>query len=207
LAEAEDLPFRFLEQPNPFQEVIMTTARWYVAFLVAGALIVGCDDKKPDQPKVNPTPPAPTATTPKVDVPKVDTTKVGDAAKTATDTAKTATDTAKTEIGKVADPSKLTIDPTKVTTPTTPTTPDVNKTTETVKTTTTDAAANTQAADWMTKLGDAIKANKLDEAKTYLDKLDGIKGSLSPEWKSKLDALKTSYEAAKLKGGVPNLTK
>src|SRR5205085_2185928 len=107
------------------------------------------------------------------------TTKVGDAAKTATDTAKT-------DIAKIADPSKLTLDPAKVapSTPATPATPDVSKTTETVKTTTTDAAAaaNAQATDWSAKLADAIKANKLDEAKTYLDKLDGIKGSLSPEW-------------------------
>ena len=44
------------------------------------------------------------------------------------------------------------------------------------KTATDTAKAN--ASEWMTKLQDAIKDKKLDDAKTYLDKLEAIKSSL-----------------------------
>lgn len=185
----------------------MTASRWHVAFLLAGALIVGCDDKKGDQPKPNPTPAAGPTTAPST--PKTDSTKVGDAAGSTIDAAKI-------DLGKAADPSKLTLDPAKIVAPAipgaTPKTSDGSTaaaTTDAAKAAAakTDAATTAQASEWIAKLGDAIKANKLDEAKTYLDKLDAIKGSLSPEWKAKLDSLKTAYEAARLKNGVPNLTK
>jgi hypothetical protein len=80
---------------------------------------------------------------------------------------------------------------------------------DSAKTATTDAAAavQTQASDWMAKLEDAIKSNKLDEGQTYVDKLDSVKASLPAEWQTKLDSLKATFNAAKAKAAIPGLNK
>lgn len=79
--------------------------------------------------------------------------------------------------------------------------------------TATDAAktaadeAKKNASGWMTKLEAAIKDNKLDDAKTYLDKLNAIKAQLPADLQSKLDAATKAFDAAKAKAAVPGLPK
>jgi len=68
------------------------------------------------------------------------------------------------------------------------------------------ATAKASATDWMTKLEDAIKAKKLDDAKTYLDKLEAIKASLPADLQSKLTSLKTTYDTAKAAPAIPGGT-
>ena len=132
----------------------MIAARISLSFILAAAFLTGCDDKKPDAPKVE---------KPAVDAAKT----AADAAKSAADAAKTSTDTAAKTAADAA------------------------------------ATAKTQATDWMSKLEDAIKAKKLDEAKTYLDKLDTIKASLPDDLKTRLATLKTSFDAAKALPSLP----
>lgn len=151
----------------------MFAARISLSFVLAAALLAGCDDKKTD----NPTPKTDNAT-PKVD----DVKKAADAAKAKAD-----------EAAKTAAEAKA-------------------KAEEASKTATDTAKAN--ASEWMTKLQDAIKDKKMDDAKTYLDKLEGIKSSLSADMQTKLTSLKTAYDAAKggaaIPGGtpaIPGLTK
>jgi hypothetical protein len=84
---------------------------------------------------------------------------------------------------------------------------------DTAKSTATDAAetVKTQATDWYAKAEDAVKNNKLDDAKTYLDKLESFKSKLSTEWQTKIDALQSAYTAARAKvtakPATPNLNK
>lgn len=79
--------------------------------------------------------------------------------------------------------------------------------------TATDAAktaadeAKKNASDWMSKLEAAIKDKKLDDAKTYVDKLQAIRDQLPAELKSKFDSLKAAFDAAKAQGAVPGLPK
>jgi hypothetical protein len=138
----------------------MTAKRFFLPFVLAGALlaVAGCDDKKPDQPKVDATPKAPTAGDMKAGMDKAAASSAGDTVK-----ASPAGDAA--------------------------------------------AAAKTQAGEWMAKLEQAIKDNKLDEAKTYMDKLQSMRASLPAEWQTKLDSLKTLYEGAKAKAAIPGLNK
>ena len=107
-----------------------------------------------------------------------------DAGKATADAARSATDAAKTATGSAVDATKSA---------------------------TSDAAAaiKNQASDWMAKLEDAIKSNKLDEGQTYLDKLDSVKASLPAEWQTKLDSLKATFSAAKAKAAaaIPGLNK
>src|SRR5687768_5900636 len=114
---------------------LMTASRWHVAFLLAGALLVGCDDKKVDQPRVNPTPAAGSTTAPST--PKTDATRIGDAAKSQIDAAKI-------EVGKAAEPSKLPA-PAIPGTPATPGT-DAAKV-DAAKTAVADAATTAQASE------------------------------------------------------------
>ena len=154
-----------------------------ILFVLSAAFLAGCDDKKPEQPKVD--------NTPKPALPSADDLKKGvQAANTA------AADAAK----KAADATKsATADATRTVT-------DASKS---IGATDAAAAAKTQAADWITKLEDAVKANKLDDAKTYVDKIDAIKANLPADLKSKFDSLKTMFDAAKAKaaGAIPNLNK
>ena len=94
------------------------------------------------------------------------------------------------------------------------TTDDAAKTADdSAKTATSDAAdaVKTQATDWFAKAEDAVKNNKLDDAKTYLDKLESFKSKLSAEWQTKIDALQKTYTAARAKvtatPAAPNLNK
>ena len=164
----------------------MTAKRFFLPFVLAGALLAGCDDKKPDQPKVDATP-----KTPAVNDMKAGTDKAADQAKTAaTDAGKSATDAAKS----AADATKAA----------------ASSAVDTVKASPAGdaaAAAKTQAGDWMAKLEDAIKNNKLDDAKTYIDKLQAMRASLPAEWQTKLDSLKTLYDGAKAKAAIPGLNK
>ncbi|MDB5323177.1 MAG: hypothetical protein JWN40_4808 [Phycisphaerales bacterium] len=160
----------------------MTAKRYFLPFLLAGALLAGCDDKKTEQPKVDT---SKAATDMKMDAQKAaDQAKAAasDAGKSATDAAKSASDATKAAAGNALDA---------------------------VKANTTDAAnaTRTQAQEWMTKLEDAVKNNKLDEASTYLDKLQTMRASLPVEWQAKLDSIRTTYEAAKAKAAVPGLNK
>ena len=155
-----------------------------ISLVLSAALLAGCDDKKPEQPKVDSTP-KPALPAIGDDVKKgvqAANTAAADAAKKAADTGKSATaDAAKT----VSDASKS------------------------IAATDAATAVKTQAADWMAKLEDAVKANKLDDAKTYFDKVDAIKANLPTDLKTKFDSLKTMFDAAKAKaaGALPNLNK
>jgi hypothetical protein len=156
-----------------------------IALVLTAALLAGCDDKKPEQPKVD--------STPKPALPSADDLKKGvQAADTAaTDAAKKAADATKTAAADAT--SKLT---------------DASKAAA-AGASDAAAAAKTQAADWIAKLEDAVKANKLDDAKTYVDKIDAIKANLPADLKSKFDSLKTMFDTAKAKaaGALPNLNK
>jgi hypothetical protein len=168
----------------------MTAKRFFLPFVLAGALIAGCDDKKPDQPKVDSTPKTGTVNDMKAGVDKAadqGKTAASDAAKSAADATKAAAantaDATKTAAGNAADATKSSSAGDAA------------------------AAAKTQASDWMAKLEDSIKNNKLDEASTYLDKLQAMKASLPAEWQTKLDSLKTAFDAAKAKAAIPGLNK
>ena len=165
----------------------MTAQRLFLPLVLAGALLAGCDDKKVDQPKVDNTPKMPGVNDIKAGMDKAaDQAKTAatDAGKATADAARSATDAAKTATGSAVDATKSA---------------------------TSDAAAaiKNQASDWMAKLEDAIKSNKLDEGQTYLDKLDSVKASLPAEWQTKLDSLKATFSAAKAKAAaaIPGLNK
>jgi hypothetical protein len=168
----------------------MTAKRFFLPFVLAGALIAGCDDKKPDQPKVDSTPKTGTVNDMKAGVDKA-----ADQAKTAaSDAAKSAADATKAAAANTADATKTAAGNAADATKSSPAGDAA-------------AAAKTQASDWMAKLEDAIKNNKLDEASTYLDKLQAMKASLPAEWQTKLDSLKTAFDAAKAKAAIPGLNK
>jgi hypothetical protein len=172
----------------------MTAKRFFLPFVLAGALLAGCDDKKPDQPKVD--------TTPKVNDMKAGMDKAADQAKTAAaDASKSAADAAKSASDATKAAASNTADATKAA---------AGNAADAVKASPAGdaaAAAKTQASDWMAKLEDAIKNNKLDDAKTYMDKLQSMRASLPAEWQTKLDSLKTLYEGAKAKAAIPGLNK
>jgi hypothetical protein len=170
----------------------MTAKRYFLPFLLAAALLAGCDDKKTDQPKADAQKAADQAKT-----------AASDAGKSANDAAKSAADATKAAADKAADAAKNTTDATKAAAGNAA---DTAKTaagnaTDAAKTAAAGAAdaTRTQANEWMSKLEDAIKNNKLDEASTYLDKLQAARASLPVEWQAKLDTLKQTYEAAKAK--------
>jgi len=168
----------------------MTAKRFFLPFVLAGALIAGCDDKKPDQPKVDSTPKTGTVNDMKAGVDKA-----ADQAKTAaSDAARSAADATKAAAANTADATKTAAGNAADATKSSPAGDAA-------------AAAKTQASDWMAKLEDAIKNNKLDEASTYLDKLQAMKASLPAEWQTKLDSLKTAFDAAKAKAAIPGLNK
>ena len=175
----------------------MTAAkRFFLPLVLAGALLAGCDDKKAEQPKVDSTPKTPAMTDTKTDM-KNTMDKTADMTKTAAgDMTKSAGQMTKTAADKTADATKTAA----------ANTADAAKT---AAANTSDAAmaAKTQASDWMAKLEQAIKDNKLDEAQTYLDKLQAAKASLPAEWQTKLDGLKTAFDAAKAKAAIPGLNK
>ena len=100
------------------------------------------------------------------------------------------------DIKKAADSAKVTADKAAA---------DAKSASDTAAKATADAAATAKAnaTDWMAKLEDAIKAKKLDDAKTYLDKLDAIKASLPADLQSKLASLKTAYDGAKTGAAIP----
>lgn len=156
----------------------MTAYRWFGSIVLAAALLAGCDDKKPTEPKVDNKTNSNSSTTTD-DVSKginkaVAPIKSG--VNTAADNTKSAaTDATKTASNAVTDATK------------------------TASNAATDVKA--QATEWTNKVEDAIKANKLDEAKTYMDKLETIKSSLPADMQAKLESLRNAYNAAKLKGG------
>jgi hypothetical protein len=178
----------------------MTAKRFFLPLVLAGALlaVAGCDDKKPDQPKVDATP-----KTPAVNDMKAGMDKTADQAKTA---AGNSADATKAAAAKTADATKAaaanTADATKAAAANTA------DATKAGASTAGDAAAaaKTQAGDWMAKLEDAITKNKLEDAKTYLDKLEAMRASLPAEWQTKLDSLKIAYDA-KAKAAIPGLNK
>jgi hypothetical protein len=158
----------------------MTRSRFGLSLVLAGAFFVaGCDDKKPDQPKVD------QPATPKVATP---TTKPSGT-----------TDTPKVDVPKIDAPK---VDVPKLDVPSVTPKVDVPKVDTPKVSTPAATAVPADAQTWITKLEEAVKANKLDEAKTYLDKLDAIKDKLPAEWKTKLDAAKAAYDAKKLTGGA-----
>lgn len=175
----------------------MTAKRFFLPFVLAGALIAGCDDKKPDQPKVDSTPKTGTMNDMKAGADKAADqakTAASDAAKSASDAARSAADATKAAAANTADGAKAA----------------AGNAADAIKASPAgDAAmaAKTQASDWMAKLEQAIKDNKLDEASTYLDKLQAAKASLPAEWQTKLDSLKTAFDAAKAKAAIPGLNK
>lgn len=60
-----------------------------------------------------------------------------------------------------------------------------------------------EAKGWVTKATDALKANNLTDAKTYIDKLEAAQSQL-PQWlQDQIGNLKTLYEAAQAKGLIP----
>jgi hypothetical protein len=178
----------------------MTAKRLFLKLVLAGAMlaVAGCDDKKPDQPKVDTTP-----KTPAVSDTKAGMDKAADQAKTA---AANTADATKAAAASTADATKAaaanTADATKAAAANTT---DASKAAASTAGDAT-AAAKTQATDWMAKLEEAIKNNKLDEAKTYLDKLEAMRASLPAEWQTKLDSLKIAYDA-KAKAAIPGLNK
>ena len=177
----------------------MTAKRFFLQLALAGAMlaVAGCDDKKPDQPKVDATPKTPAVSDMKTGMDKAaDQTKnaAADAGKSATDAAKSAADATKAAAGNAADATKAA----------------AGNAADAVKASPAGdaaAAAKTRAGEWMAKLEDAIKNNKLDEASTYMDKLQSMRASLPAEWQTKLDSLKTLYEGAKAKAAIPGLNK
>jgi hypothetical protein len=188
------------------KEFFMFAARISLSFVLAAALLAGCDKKENETPKTDNSRTAPSAD---------DVKKAADAAKAKADEA---TKNAADAKAKADDASKAAADSTKAKADDAAKTAaeakakadDASKTaTDATKTTTETMKAN--ASEWMTKLQDAIKDKKLDDAKTYLDKLDGIKSNLPEEMQNKLTSLKAAYNAAKtgaaIPGGVPSLNK
>jgi hypothetical protein len=68
-----------------------------------------------------------------------------------------------------------------------------------------DAMAKTkeQGAELLGKLDAAIKANRLDEAQTYVDAFDKIKANVPDDLKARYESLKTQLKAAKDKATTP----
>jgi hypothetical protein len=172
-------------------------AKTLSAIVLAAALVAGCDDKKPT-PKVEADKPA----MPSMDAMKEKAAAAADATK---DAAAKAMEKTKDAGAKVAEGTKdmtaSAVDKTKTATADAP-----------AKVADATATGNAMAADWVAKLEDAIKANKLDEAKTYMDKLESVKANLPENLRQRYEGLKVSYEAAKAKVGaglpaVPQLNK
>jgi hypothetical protein len=173
-------------------------AKPLIATLFAAALFVaapGCDDKKPT-PKVDDTKPAmPTADAMKE--------KAAAAADATRDAAAKAMEKTKEGAVKVADVAKDTtakmVDSTK--NATSGAADKAKAAAANAPGTVADAAAagNDKAADWMNRLEDAIKANRLDEAKTYTDKLDAIQANLPDALRDRYAALKKSLDEARAK--------
>jgi hypothetical protein len=67
------------------------------------------------------------------------------------------------------------------------------------------AALKTQAQDLYDKAMTAIKANKLSDAETLVNKLVEMKSKLPPEWQTKVDEVKSMYDKAKAAGVLPKL--
>jgi hypothetical protein len=178
----------------------MTKARFLFPVVLAAAVIAGCE--KHDKQAENPPPKTPTTTDMKADMQKA-----GDQAKDAaasagqatSDAAKTAADKAKSA---ASDASKSTNDAAKTAADT------AKSATDTAKTNAADATADVKAqvTDWYAKAEDAIKNNKLDDAKMYLEKLQSFKSKMSADWQAKVDAFQKTYEAARAKAET-NLNK
>jgi len=192
----------------------MTARNLIAAVFTAAALSLataGCDDKKPT-PKVDDAKPG--AAMPSVDAMKEKAAAAADATKDATAKAMAKT---KEEAAKVAEVTKdatvKTVDATKDATA---------KTVDAAKNTSSTAADKTAAAtasapdkvadataagsakatEWMDHLDASIKANRLDEAKTYTDKLDAIQTSFSDTLRERYAALKKSLDEARAKAAT-----
>lgn len=64
------------------------------------------------------------------------------------------------------------------------------------------ASPTAAAPGWMTKLQEAIAANKLDDAKIYLDKLNAVKDKLPENLQTQLVTFQALYDSAKAKAGA-----
>jgi hypothetical protein len=58
------------------------------------------------------------------------------------------------------------------------------------------------AKPMLAKLQDAINAGKLDEAKTYVDKLKALRDKLPADLQKQFDTLQGLYDAAKAKAAA-----
>ncbi len=64
------------------------------------------------------------------------------------------------------------------------------------------AGPKAEATALIAKLQAAIEANKLDDAKTYLDKLDTLSAKLPSDLQSQITGLRTAFATAKAKAGA-----
>jgi hypothetical protein len=65
------------------------------------------------------------------------------------------------------------------------------------------AKVKEQGAELLGKLDAAIKANRLDEAQTYVDAFDKMKANVPDDLKARFESLKTQLKAAKDKATTP----
>jgi hypothetical protein len=72
-----------------------------------------------------------------------------------------------------------------------------------VKNSETMAKVKEQGAELLGKLDAAIKANRLDEAQTYVDAFDKLKANVPDDLKARYESLKTQLSAAKAKATTP----
>jgi hypothetical protein len=87
-----------------------------------------------------------------------------------------------------------------------PTTPPSNADLKTLEAVTAEQMAadvKARGADLLGKLETAIKANKLDDAQTYVDAFDKIKDNVPPELKTRYESLKAQFQAARPKATTP----
>jgi hypothetical protein len=179
----------------------MTRLRLLLPVVLAGALIAGCD-KNDNNKAANPPPKAPTTSDVKSDMQKAgDQAKgaAGSAAEATSDAAKTAADKTKSAASDAANSTKNAAGNAADA---------VKNAADTAKTNTADAVTDVKAqvTDWYAKAQDALKNNKLDEAKVYVEKLESFKSKLSADWQAKIDAFQKTYQAARAKAET-NLNK
>jgi hypothetical protein len=65
------------------------------------------------------------------------------------------------------------------------------------------AKVKEQGAELLGKIDASIKANRLDEAQTYVDAFDKMKANVPDDLKARFETLKTQLSAAKAKATTP----
>jgi hypothetical protein len=153
---------------------------FFAATALITALMVGCKDE-PKKPAASPAPAAAPATEP---------------ATPATEPATPATQPSSVTPGLPGLPGAADL-PTPPAIPSAPSTPTPSS--ADVPGTAAGAAEDvqTKAKNWLAQADKALKAGKFGDAQQIVDKLNGIKASLSPEWQEKINQLSSAVDKAK----------